>query len=368
MNREDKIMVRSILSNSFIVLAIAACGCNPTGPATLRTGRGSYNVAIQRTNNEQLLLNLVRLRYRDTPYFMEVASVSTSFEFTSNATASASIPESADRIYDLGAGISFSEQPTVTYTPLQGDEFVMQLMSPVDLNTLLLLYHSGWSIERIFRVCLQSINGLQNAPNASGPTPDRVPLYKEFLEVTKILRDLQVKRAIDMGQTVTDSNESVVELRITQEDVDSQQVTRLCELLRLEKGRNSFGLATGVSKSGRDLVAVTTRSLMASLFYISQSVEPPPKDQQAGRVTVTRDSSGNEFDWREVTGGLIQINSCSRKPENAYAAIHYRGSWFYIDDSDLTSKSTFSLLTQLFALQAGDIKSTGPILTLPVTH
>ncbi len=48
------------------------------------------------------------------------------------------------------------------------------------------------------------------------------------------------------------------------------------------------------------------------------------------------------------------------------AAVKYRSSWFYIDDSDLTAKSTFALLMQLFALQAGEIKSTGPILTLPV--
>jgi len=97
-------------------------------------------------------------------------------------------------------------------------------------------------------------------------------------------------------------------------------------------------------------------------------VEPPFKDQEEGRVTITRDSNGNEFDWREVTGDLMQIRSSRLESENAYIFVYYRGFWFYIDDSDLTSKSTFSLLTQLFALQSGDVKSMGPILTLPVTH
>jgi len=37
-----------------------------------------------------------------------------------------------------------------------------------------------------------------------------------------------------------------------------------------------------------------------------------------------------------------------------------------IDDSDLGSKSTFSLLTQIYALQSGAIKSTDPVLTIGV--
>lgn len=43
-----------------------------------------------------------------------------------------------------------------------------------------------------------------------------------------------------------------------------------------------------------------------------------------------------------------------------------RGSWFYIDDSDLDSKSTFSMLMQLFALQSGNSDGMTPVLTIPV--
>ena len=60
-----------------VILAAAIAGCSVVGPASVRTGRADYNTAIQQTNAEQLLLNLVRLRYRDVPYFLEVASVST---------------------------------------------------------------------------------------------------------------------------------------------------------------------------------------------------------------------------------------------------------------------------------------------------
>ena len=44
-------------------------GCANLGPTTLKSERSNYNLAVQRTNDEQLLLNLARLKYRDTPFF-----------------------------------------------------------------------------------------------------------------------------------------------------------------------------------------------------------------------------------------------------------------------------------------------------------
>jgi hypothetical protein len=52
--------------------------------------------------------------------------------------------------------------------------------------------------------------------------------------------------------------------------------------------------------------------------------------------------------------------------KGASVAVYYRDHWFYVDDSNLSSKSTFSLLAQIFALQAGNIKDVSPMLTLPI--
>ncbi len=361
--------MQKLISHIFIPLVmIGLTSCHQAGPNAVRTSRANYNIVIQQTSSEQLLLNLVRLRYRDVPFFMEVASVSTSFYFDASASASVSLPESEGNIYAFGAGAGYTERPTITYTPLQGDKFVRQLMSPIDLNTILLLYHSGWSVERIFRVCLQSINGVRNAPGASGPTPDYVPKYKKFREVVSLFRKLQLKRVLDMGQTPSeDPNNPIVEIRIDEDALEYEEVKQLCDLLVLERGTH-FPLYSEVGAKRKDRITTVPRSLMGSLFYVSQSVEVPPEDERAKRVTISRDEEGNRFNWREVTGELMHIYSSRKRPHNAYLAIHYRGSWFYIEDSDRTSKSTFSLLMQLFALQAGEIKSTEPILTLPVSR
>jgi hypothetical protein len=40
--------------------------CAPLGPRALQASRPLYNEAVASTNDQELLLNLVRIRYRDT--------------------------------------------------------------------------------------------------------------------------------------------------------------------------------------------------------------------------------------------------------------------------------------------------------------
>ena len=65
-----------------LVAAVVLAGCKSVGPRTIQGARFNYNEAIAHSWNQQLLLNLVRLRYRDTPFFLEVNSVSTQYSIT----------------------------------------------------------------------------------------------------------------------------------------------------------------------------------------------------------------------------------------------------------------------------------------------
>jgi hypothetical protein len=142
------------------------------GPESLRATRIDYNRAIQQTNDQELLLNLVRLRYRDTLYFLNVERVASSLEITSTMAATAEFPSGAANTFTLGeASYSFMENPTVFYLPLEGEKFVRQMMTPFNLNLLVLLTSSGWSVERVLTVMVREMNGVKNAPSASGPTP-----------------------------------------------------------------------------------------------------------------------------------------------------------------------------------------------------
>lgn len=348
-----------------LMLLVSLTGCASLGPRTIRNARFDYNEAIVRTWNEQMLLNLVRLRYRDTPLFLEVSGVSTQYTFLGSALASAEVnPGSADA-YGAGLGVEYTESPTISYSPLQGEKFATQLLSPISLETLVLLSGSGWRMDRVLRSCVQRMNGLYNAPRASGPTPEDAPEYRDFLRATRMLLRLQRARALEF-QVDEEGETRRTTLRFLPDSGLDEEVRELKRLLELEEKRDEFRVVQGLGGGRGDRIALTTRSLLSVLFYLSHAVEPPAHDVDAGVVTVTRDGSGEPFDWQRLAGGLFRVRSSENRPDRAFARVFYRGSWFYIDDADLDTKSSFGLLAQLFNLQAGQDPRGAPLLTLPV--
>ncbi len=155
-------------------------------------------------------------------------------------------------------------------------------------------------------------------------------------------------------------------INISKRALDYNETKELLNELGLSQSKDRFVFTAQFAKNMEGMVRVETRSLLGAMFYLSQSVEVPLKDREMGKVTLTKTSSGENFDWQRLTADLIHVQSNNSHPSQNAVAIKYRGSWFYIDDADLTSKSTFSMLGQIFSLQAGKSKSTAPVLTLPV--
>ena len=92
----------------------------------------------------------------------------------------------------------------------------------------------------------------------------------------------------------------------------------------------------------------------------------PETHQIEGLVTLTQRSDGGPFEWSELMSGTFSVRVTDDRPDSAAVRIPYRDHWFYIADNDLSSKSTFSLLAQLFALQAGSGDGLRPLITIPV--
>jgi hypothetical protein len=346
------------------ILLFTALGCSLAGPKTVRVGRGLWNTAVQQTDNEQLLLNLVRLRYSDTPFFLEVTSVSTNFTFTSRGDAGVLLPSGGSSLFNLGASAEIAENPTITYTPVDGEQFVREVLSPIDMPTLLLLFNSGWGAERIVRVCVQSINGIPNAPTGSGPTPAEAPVYQEFKRGVRMLAPLNRRGALQLGIT---EDEDVL-LKIDPSVRDAPELRELRRIFGPSPDTFEYEFTDDVKEAGPGTLVLVTRSVMSSLFYLSHNVDAPAEHVEAGKVTISQDPAGDPFDWDEVSGDLFQIRVAEDDPGDAYVAVQYRGYSYYIEDSDLASKGTFALLHTLFMLQSRGEGVEAPILTLPVSR
>jgi len=355
----------SLLSGRIARLAALAAivlleACSNLGSHAISASRTDYNMALRQTEDEQLLLNLVRLRYRDNPLFLEASALNTQFTFQAGADALAQGGDSD--VYSLGGRVLIEEKPTMTYTPLQGESFVQRVLARIPLDTLILLFDSGWSVERVFRVCVQQMNGLTNAPRASGPTPVDAPEFEAFAHASRLLRDIG-NRGLLAGAR-RDPNTVVV--TFAREAMSLPQYQELTRLLDLDPEQRIYPFTTVLERPSHNVINLRTRSFIGVMYFLSQSVEIPSDDVAAGKVTVTYDAAGREFDWAEVTEGLMRIRSSARRPGTAAVAVSYRGSWFYIDDADLDSKSTFSMLGQIYSLQSGNAKGLAPVLTLPV--
>lgn len=351
----------------FLVLLLG--GCANISPEIYQGTANGYNVAMQKVSEEQLLLNIVRLRYRDAPFFFETSSVTSQLELSSSVGLSGVFPLSSEgtNVLHGDTGMSFSDRPTISYTPLQGDDFFNRLLDPISFEDIALLTNSGWSMDTVSRAVIQRINGLNNAVGASGPTPSIPPIHEEFREVAKTLFALQKQSAIQMGEHISgDKSESVLHLPDTG---DNKEADRLRKQLSLDPSLNVYKVALGgsvIPHSTGDTIEINTRSFLGVLFFLSQGVNVPDKDIESGKVTKTLNKNGETFDWNQPLKDLFRVESSAKAPKNASAVVRYRGNWFYIKDNDLHSKSTFMLISQMFSLRTGNSKGHSPILTIPV--
>lgn len=352
-----------------VLLATFVTACSPFGPGTIPAARFDYNQAIAQSWDQQLLLNLVRLRYRDTPQFLQIGSVLARYSRVQGAKAEAEFGVLGTRrtATTTGIDLSFEEVPTITYVPLQGEEFTRHLLRPIGTQPLFLLARSGWSIERLLRCCVQQINGIPNAPSCAGPTPALAPDAQQFTELASLLRALQIEgRLTSMVDGADDTVASAkTDLpRLVLDQSDDPRLANLRTRLGLGPTCRVFPVETGLGTGDGCSVVLQTRSLLGVMFYLSLGVEVPEQDLALGLVTNTRDRTGAPFDWRSLVGDLLRVQSSVAEPENAYVAIRYRDHWWYVDDADLESKSTFFLLTWLFNLQASTAHGVGPFLSV----
>jgi len=369
------IRISGNLPRFILLTAIALCvaGCVQLGPELVKAGRNDYNIILQQTEDEEAILNLVRVRYGDRPLFLDVTNVSTSFTWTQGASGQGTLFDQRGNDFqrnNLGVRgeLEYTERPTITYTPLGGKDFVRSVLTPADLDTLVLLSNSGWSIERLLRLMANSMNGLPNAPSASGPTPADPPVYGDFSLAAGLMRQLQKKGALRLGYQEHKGIKTPV-VTIARKANDWQQTRELRKLLGLDPQKDAYILDSKGNLPRADTIGLELRSLLGTFFFVSHGVEVPAYDSKKGHATMTSDENGKPFDWSLVVGDLVNIHSRTEQPDTdtARVAIKYRGSWFYIDDSDSSTKYTFLLLEQLAALLGGKVEKAGPLLTLPVS-
>jgi hypothetical protein len=347
--------------------------CADIGPQSVGNDRLKYNEVLQNTNNEELLLNLVRLRYHDTPSFVNVSSITAQLSLSTSATLGLTNTRTTESstlgnnalARALSSTFTYAQNPVISYSPLHGDAFVREMLTPISLDLFVLLAQSGWDLEKILKLGVTRLNLVPNAPSGSGPTPRKAPEYKNFHKLVKALKAMGPD--VHINYFVRDKK-NVPGIHFSPGALKSPEGKTVVELLNLHPATHTYALTLSESEENRPqkTISVRTRSLLGILYFLSHSVDVPPQDFERGLVVKTQTPDGQTFDWKEISKEMFRINVEPKRPEKAAVVVQYRGHWFSIRDNDLETKATFTLLSQLLSLQSGNSIVKAPALTIPL--
>lgn len=343
-----------------VVSQFVLSACTSVGPVTIPRDRFDYNTAVADSWKQQFLLNIVRLRYADNVAFMDVGQIVSGYTF--QGVLGASLARNAPfGGYDSGvlnAQGTYVDRPTITYSPLTGQQFMKGLVTPVSPASILFLMQAGYPADAVLRMALESINGLHNRTLAPARANRGDP---EFLRVVNLIREAQKSGAIGMRIDVDKANRATTVLtfrrRAATTPADSR-VTELTALLGIEPGADEYVVTYGMRSGGGRDIDMNTRSLLQILAEFAGSVEVPQAHVDDGSAYPPGPDAG-------IDRPLMRIRSGDAAPDDPFTAIRYGRYWYWIDRTDLESKRTFSFLIGVFNFMETGKAEALPLVTIP---
>ena len=350
------------------VLSSGLTACGSFGPTAVDRDRFDYITAIGESWKRQALLNIIKLRYADTPVFLDVGQVISGYEFEGTISAGGTLGDKDWRtaggalgtFANIGASGRYLDRPTVTYSPLTGPDFIKTMMTPFPPGAVMFLIEAGWPVDLILRIGTHSVNGLRNQKGGPhGHTAD-----PEFIELLGLLRDIQLAGGVGMTleREKTGEEASIMLFhtrRMTPELAQKAAVVR--RLLGLNPEAKNFKITYGADVRSDGEIALHTRSGFQVLIELAARASVPAEHMAEHRTVPEKSlDSGNEF----LLPPLVSIHSGKERPSDSFTQVRYRDHWFWIDDQDFSSKRVLSFLMMLLTLSDTGQKIQPPILTI----
>jgi len=348
------------------VAASLLVGCNVTGPNAIHSGRLTYNEAISETNNQQMLMVIIHNRYAEESNLLTVASVTANVRVRTSAAVQLGFGDTANyagNLVPFSANAVYEENPTISYVPVGGQQYLHQLTSPVPMAAFAQLTATLVDPTPVYNALVSSVNGIYN-PDFLFTSVEPDPRFNRFVAImAKLTRMHRLHWIEDPSNTGKFS--VVIDHYAPTYAAEVEELLRLLGLPVPKDPSQAVVLPTSLALYGSEsgAIGITTRSVLRLMEILSAAVELPPEDEHNGTTT--------DYPPLGPIGTELLIHHAKAKPDRAAVAVQYRDGWFYIDDQDHATKQFFRLLGLLWSVsieESTDKASAAPVLTVPVSR
>jgi len=384
------------------------------GSWAIRGTRLHYNQSFSHTASQEMLLNVVRMRYGEAPTFLDLPNINSVTE----AKVDGSGGQFADNLTQglVGGVFGLRDEPTLAYQPRSGDNLGESLVQAFAAE-LLLDVPPGADTRTFLLAFVDSINGVRNCPTATSASSRVLQPNDDYRYAVDLLVGLQSRGAVKVrvGKQEQQAHEAIpveaasaedivlaakegfvyevaddrvrliekkrfVALAIQPHEVQAADLEELVRLFRLEPGHTVYRIKSqendevdlgsdeaivGTSLAPTDTIAMNVRSGYQVLAFLSKGVDVPEPHVRRGTVHLFKGLDGRPFDGRQLTKGLFRVCVQKHRPLHSDLSVYYRGYWFYIPESDVQSRATLSQVKLAIDLQS-QAGNAGPVLTLPL--
>ncbi len=347
-----------------LLCCVALSGCAILGSASLGQGRGMYSEALSRTEGQQLLTAILGNRYEDTTIQLKVTSITANIRASASAGIQLGFGDQSNyegNLVPFAGGVTYEENPTITYSPLQGATYMRELLSPVPLDLVIPFFRTMDKPTLVFRFLVREINGVRNPafyfPGMEEPGP-------EFDRLTDLFSFLRNAEMLDFAK-LPDADEYVLMVRPYAADY-AEELAEFLAILNLPPppgNEEEYLIPVRLSffSANPGEIVLMTRSIFDMVEILAASAEVPEEDVESGSVRI--------FPPMGLAGKDVRIQRASRRPQTAAVWVRYRGEYYYIDDRDQLTKAAFQLLRVLFQARLAGVgpAEPAPVLTVPVS-
>ena len=157
----------------------------------MRGTRLHYNKSLSHTASQEILLNIVRMRYGESPTFFDLPSIISQTEANIAGTGA-----QKSAAYGIVEGVfSLRDTPTLSYQPRSGDDLAASMLKPLKAEAILDVA-PGNDTRTFLLAFVDSINGVRNSPNATSPASRILEPNDEYRHGVEVFTELQNRGAV----------------------------------------------------------------------------------------------------------------------------------------------------------------------------